>query len=72
MYVKNDGSHPSLTSVMSGCPIAAGDTIHFANTPFDMFDDAGGDALTEMLFDSVMPETMNPFSAVPSLNSQGL
>ena len=52
--------------------IATGDTIYFACTLFNMFDDAGSDTLTETFPDSVMPETMNLFSSVPTLISQEL
>ena len=68
IYVNHAGS-TSITVVsapsLSGCPVAASDTVHFACIPFDMFDDAGGDALTETFFDSMIPEMMTPFSAVP-------
>ena len=44
----------SLSSIMSGCPVATGDTIYFTCTPFNMFADAGSDALAETFFDSVI------------------
>ena len=53
---------------------AAGDTIHFACTPFDMFNDARGNALAEIFFDSMISEMMNLdlFLSVPTLIFQGL
>ena len=64
--------HPPLFSIVNACPVTSGDAIHFDCTPFDIFDDAGGDPLTETFFTSVMQETTNSFSVVPSLISQGL
>ena len=48
--------HLLLSMIISRCPLVADDTIHFSCTPFNMFDDAGCDALAETLFDSMMPE----------------
>ena len=54
----------SLYTVMSGCPVVAGDTINFASTLFNKFDDACDDALTEAFLDSMMSRIMNWLSAV--------
>ena len=59
-------------TIMSGCAVEAGDTIYFACTQFNMFDDTGGDDLSETFLDCVMSEMVDPFSAVPSLISHGL